>query len=295
MNSIAILTDSNSGITQTQAKELGIFVIPMPFMIDGKNYLEDIDLTQADFYRMLEDNSDIHTSQPAPGDIMGTWDKILKDYDQIVYIPMSSGLSSTCSNASIYARDYEDRVFVVNNQRISVTQRQSAIDAYVMAQNGIPAPEIKKILEETKFDSSIYITLDTLKYLKKGGRITPAATAFAEILNLKPILQIQGEKLDSFSKCRGIKQAKNIMINAIKNDIDHRFGGIDTSHPNCFLCIAHTNNYEAAEVFKSEIEAAFPGYPVHVDPLSLSIACHIGPGSIAMACARVIPQGQQIQ
>ncbi len=297
MSRVAILTDSNSGITQGQAKDLGITVLPMPFTIDGKDYLEDIDLTQEDFYRLLLEDVDIHTSQPSPAEMMDTWKELLKSYDEVLFIPMSSGLSSACSNALTFAEDFDGKVQVVNNQRISVTQRQSVIDAMQMAENGFSAKEIKTKLEETKFDSSIYIMLNTLKYLKKGGRITPAAAAFAEILNLKPILQIQGEKLDAFSKSRGIKQAKSIMINAIKSDIEHRFCCKDTVNSDIWLQVAYTQDSETADQFVTEIAEAFEGYPVkaiHSDPLSLSISCHIGPGALAIACTKVIPEGKHL-
>ncbi|MBO5551746.1 MAG: DegV family protein [Lachnospiraceae bacterium] len=296
MGKIAILTDSNSGITQSQAQELGIKVLPMPFTIDGRDYLEDINLTQKEFFELLSKDADIHTSQPSPAEVMDTWKELLREYDEIVHIPMSSGLSSSCANALTFAEDFDGRVQVVNNQRISVTQRQSVLDAMRMAETGFSAAQIKDRLEETKFDSSIYIMLNTLKYLKKGGRITPAAAAFAELLNLKPILQIQGEKLDAFSKCRGIKQAKNIMINAIRNDIEHRFKCNDSIRTKIWLEVAHTDNEEAAEQFVQEISEAFDGYPVkciHADPLSLSIACHIGPGALAVACTKVLPEGEQ--
>lgn len=298
MGKIAVLTDSNSGITQAQGKQMNITVLPMPFTIDGKDYLEDIDLTQEDFFRMLSEDADIHTSQPSPAEVIDTYKKLLEEYDEVLHIPMSSGLSSTCANAITYAEDFDGKVQVVNNQRISVTMRQSVIDAIRMAENGMSALEIKNILEETKFDSSIYIMLNTLKYLKKGGRITPAAATFAEILNLKPILQIQGEKLDAFSKCRGVKQAKNIMINAVKSDIEHRFNCKENVNSRIWLEVAHTNNDEAAAQFVREIAEAFEGYPVeaiHSDPLSLSIACHTGPGALAIACTKVLPQGAQIE
>lgn len=208
MSKTAIVTDSNSGITQAQAKELGIAVLPMPFFIDGELYMEDITLTQEEFYRRLGENSDISTSQPSPGDIMDLWDGLLKEYDEIVHIPMSSGLSSSCETAAALSADYDGKVQVVNNQRISITQRQSVLEAMELAENGRSASEIKEILEREKFESSIYITVDTLKYLKKGGRITPAAAAIGTVLNLKPVLTIQGEKLDAFAKVRGWKQAK---------------------------------------------------------------------------------------
>ncbi|NBH83628.1 DegV family protein [bacterium C-53] len=288
MSKTAIITDSNSGITQAEGKKLGITVIPMPFTIEGNDYFEDINLSQEEFYRLLAQNAEISTSQPAVGDLMDTWENLLKEYDDIVHIPMSSGLSSSCQTAITFAEEFDGRVQVVNNQRISVTQRQSVLDAIRLAENGKNASEIKKILEDTKFDSSIYIMVDTLKYLKKGGRVTPAAAAFAEILNLKPVLQIQGDKLDAFSKARGIKSARSIMIQAIKKDIEKRFGGFPVEEPNVYLQIAHTNNLDAALSFKEEIGKEFPGYDIYVDHLSLSVSCHIGPGSLALACTKIM-------
>ena len=212
MRKVAIATDSNSGITQAQARELGIFVLPMPFYINDELFLEDITLTQEQFYQKLEEGADVKTTQPAPGDVIEFWDKLLKDYDEVVQIPMSSGLSSTCETAEMLAEDYDGRVQVVNNQRISATQRQSALDALALANAGWSAAEIKELLEKTKFDSDIYITVDTLKYLKKGGRCTPAAAAIGTVLGIKPVLRIKGEKLDSFAKARGWKAAKKTMI-----------------------------------------------------------------------------------
>lgn len=284
MNKVAIVTDSNSGITQMQAKELGIHVIPMPFMIDEKTYFEDINLTQKEFYEKLETGEDVVTSQPSPEQVMDMWDELLNDYDEIVHIPMSSGLSGSCQSAMMLAGDYEQKVQVVNNQRISVTQRQSALDAKALAEKGKNASEIKKILEADKFNSSIYIMLDTLFYLKKGGRITPAAAAIGTLLKLKPVLQIQGEKLDAFSKARTSAQGKNTMINAIRNDMESRFGGVNKE--NIYLQIAYTKDLEAAEKFKEELLNEFPGFDIHMDPLSLSVACHIGPGALAVACCK---------
>ena len=285
MSKIAIVTDSNSGITQEMAKELGIFVLPMPFTIEGKEYFEDINLTQEEFYKKLGEDAEIFTSQPAPDSVMSLWEKILRDYDEIVHIPMSSGLSSSCQTALMLAREYDGRVQVVNNQRISVTQKQSCFDAKKLAAAGKSAVEIKKILEEDKMNSSIYIMLDTLYYLKKGGRITPAAAALGTLLRLKPVLQIQGEKLDAFAKARTSTQGKSIMINAIKNDIENRFGGMEAK--NVTLMIAHTNSFDAADAFKAEVEEAIPGITIEmVDPLSLSVSCHIGPGAIAVACTQ---------
>ncbi len=287
MTKIAIVSDSNSGITQTQAKELGIYVLPMPFMIDGKTYFEDIDLTQEQFYEMLSSGADISTSQPSPESVMKLWDELLQDYDEIVHIPMSSGLSGSCQSAIMLAEEYNGRVHVVNNQRISVTQRQSALDAKHLAQKGMSAEEIKNFLEADKFNSSIYIMLDTLYYLKKGGRITPAAAAIGTLLKLKPVLQIQGDKLDAFAKARTVTQGKSIMINAIKNDIINRFGGM-TEEKGIWLQIAYTYDRGAAEAFREEVAEVFPGYDIHIDPLSLSVACHIGPGSLALACCKKI-------
>jgi len=287
MSKVAVITDSNSGITQSQARELGIFVLPMPFFINEETYFEDISLTQEQFYEMLRGGAAIHTSQPSPDSVMRLWDQVLKEYDEIVHIPMSSGLSSSCQSAIMLARDYEGKVQVVNNQRISVTQRQAALDAKLLVSKGMNALEIKDFLEKDKFNSSIYIMLDTLYYLKKGGRVTPAAAALGTLLKLKPVLQIQGEKLDAFAKARTTNQGKSIMISAIKKDIETRFGGM-TEDKHIWLEIAHTANAEAAEVFKAEILEQFPGYDIHIDPLSLSVACHIGPGALAFACCKKI-------
>ena len=223
MSKVAILTDSNSGITQAQSKEMGVTVIPMPFFIDGEQYFEDINLTQEEFYKKLQEDADISTSQPSVGELQEYFDKLLKDYDEIVFIPMSSGLSGTCQTATMLADEYDRKVHVVNNQRISVTQRQSVIDALNLAKKGYSALEIKEILEREKMESSIYITLDTLKYLKKGGRITPAAAAIGTVLRLNPVLQIQGEKLDAYAKARGKASAKKIMLKAMSDDMEKRF------------------------------------------------------------------------
>ena len=283
---IGIITDSNSGITQSQAEELGIYVVPMPFMIDGQTYFEDINLTQEQFYEKLKAGADISTSQPSPESVTGLWDRLLEEYDQLVHIPMSSGLSGSCQTAMMLAQDYEGKVFVVNNHRISVTQRQSALDAKMLADEGKTGEEIQKILYDSRYDSSIYITVDTLKYLKKGGRITPTAAAFGTLLRIKPVLTIQGEKLDAFAKARTMKQEKNIMLMALKKDLEERFH--DGECRRTYLEIAHTANDEAAAELKAELEEMYPGAPIHVDPLSLSVACHIGPGSLAVACSRML-------
>ena len=283
---IAVVTDSNSGITQAQAKEMGVTVLPMPFMIDGETYYEDITLTQEQFYQRLKDNADIATSQPTPDSILKMWDGLLKEYDQIIHIPMSSGLSGSCSTAMVLAGEdeYEGKVFVVDNRRISVTQYQSVKDAQMLAAMGMDGAQIKKRLEETAADSVIFITVDTLKYLKKGGRITPAAAALGTLLKIKPVLIILGEKLDSFAKARTMKQAKTMMMNAIQKELDERLH--DSECRDCHLAIAHTDNEEAALEFKKEVEERFPNADVYMAPLSLSIACHIGPGSLAVTATR---------
>ena len=283
---IAVITDSNSGITQAQAKEMGITVLPMPFMIDGETYYEDITLTQEQFYQRLKDNSDISTSQPTPDSIMKLWDELLKEYDQIVHIPMSAGLSGSCATAMMLAGEdeYEGKVFVVDNHRISVTQYQSVKDAMMLADMGMDGAQIKKRLEETAADSVIFVTVDTLKYLKKGGRITPAAAALGTLLRIKPVLIILGEKLDSFAKARTMKQAKTLMMNAIQKELDERL--YDSECKDCHLAIAHSDNEEAALEFKKEVEERFPDADIYLAPLSLSIACHIGPGSLALTATR---------
>lgn len=286
MSRIAIVSDSNSGITQSQAKELGVTILPMPFFVGEETHFEDIDLTQEEFYQMLTQNVSISTSMPAVGSVTDLWDELLGEYDEIVHIPMSSGLSSSCETALMLAQDYDGKVQVVNNQRISVTQRQSVLDARDLAAQGRSAAEIKEILERDKLESSIYIMVDTLYYLKKGGRITPAAAALGTILRLKPVLQIQGDKLDAFAKARTVSQGKSIMINAVRNDMEKRFGGVNKD--NIWLQIAYTYDLDAATQLRDEVAAQFPGFAIHMDPLSLSIACHIGPGSLAVACCKKI-------
>lgn len=281
----AIVTDSNSGITQAEAKDLGVYVLPMPFMIDGETYEEDINLTHEQFYARLDEGADISTSQPSPDSVMKVWESALKEYDEIVHIPMSSSLSGSCQTAMMLAEDYDGKVCVVNNQRISVTQRQSVLDAVALAAAGLSAAQIREVLERTKMDSSIYVTVDTLKYLKKGGRITPAAAALGTLLKIKPVLQIQGEKLDSFSKARTMKQAKSTMLSAAEHDLKTRYN--DPEAENTWLEIAYSFDREAAEEFAAEVQAYFPkNTGLHIAPLSLSVACHIGPGSLAIACAK---------
>ena len=285
MSKVAIVTDSNSGITQADGKEMGVFVLPMPFYIYDELFFEEITLTQEEFYQKMESDADIKTSQPAPGDVMKLWDDILKEYDEIVHIPMSSGLSGSCETAMMLAEEYDGKVKVVNNQRISVTQRRSVMEAKALADAGKNAEEIKALLEEIKLESDIYITLDTLKYLKKGGRLTPAAAAIGTVLNLKPVLRIKGEKLDAFSKARGWKSAKKTMIQTIQKVIDTEFS--DCKGPeNLYIDAAYTGNQEDANEWKRELEETFPEYDIYMAPLSLSVACHIGPGARAVTVTK---------
>ena len=282
MSKIAIVTDSNSGITQKEGKELGISVIPMPFYINDELYFEDITLTQEEFYQKLDEDADIKTSQPAPGDVLDLWEKLLEDHDEIVHIAMSSGLSSSCATAAMLADDYDGKVQVVDNQRISVTQRQSVADAMKLAEEGKTAKEIKDILEADKLDSGIFIMVDTLKYLKKGGRVTSAGAAIGTVLGIKPVLQIHGEKLDAFAKTRGVKQAKKKMIAAVRKELEERFPDGDFAK-HAYLQSAYTKDKEAALKWKEELMAEFPEMEFHQDPLSLSVACHIGAGALAVA------------
>ena len=282
MARIAIVTDSNSGITQAEAEKLGIYVLPMPFMIGGETFFEGVNLTQEEFYRKLRTGVPVSTSQPAPDSVLRLWRRLLLDYDQVVHIPMSSGLSGSCQTAVMLADDFDGRVQVVNNQRISVTQRRSVEDAIRLADEGMDAAQIREFLEKDKFNSSIYIMVDTLFYLKKGGRITPAAAALGTLLRLKPVLQIHGEKLDAFAKARTTASARQIMLNAVMNDVSQRFHR-PLSDCGMWVDFAHTQNEEAILDFQKEVLAHFPGAESHVDPLSLSVSCHIGPGALAVA------------
>lgn len=288
MSSVAIVTDSNSGISQAEGKELGIYVIPMPCLVDGKLYYENVDITKEQFYHFMESDADLTTSQPSPGDVMDLWDKLLKEYDEIVHIPMSSGLSASCSTAMGLAQDYDGKVQVVNNQRISVTMQQSVMDAKHLAATGKSAAQIKEILEKEALESSIYLVVDTLKYLKKGGRITPAAALLGSALNLKPLLQIQGEKLDAYKKVRGMKAAKKNMLDAMKKDVEGRFADY-VAKGQLKLHVAYTTDEETAKQWMEEVQNAFPDLTLtRMDPLSFSITCHTGPGVLAIAASHAL-------
>lgn len=289
MKKIAVVTDSNSNITQQEAKELkDVYVIPMPFIVDGEEFFEDVNLTQEGFYEKLLAGADISTSQPSVGQVTELWDELLKNYDQIVHIPMSSALSESCNSAKNYAKEYNGRVVVVDNRRISITLRQSVLDALTLAKKGYDGEEIRQELEETQSDSSIYIMVDTLKYLKKGGRITPAAAAIGTLLKIKPVLQIQGGKLDQYAKVMNEKVARMKMIGAMKHDFETRFAEF-VANGEIEIEMAYTNCESKAEEFKKQVQEAFPNVKIGpMVPLPLSIACHIGSGALAVACARVL-------
>ena len=286
MSKTAIITDSNSMITVEEAAALGIYLVPMPFMFgtDSATYYEGINLSREEFFARLETDDQIVTSQPAPTEVLKVWDEALKTYDEVVYIPMSSGLSGSCQSAMMLSSDYDGRVQVVDNQRISVTMKASVLDAIELSRRGMGAARIREVLEKVKFDSSIYIMLDTLKYLKRGGRITPAAAAIGSLLRIKPVLQIKGERLDAFSKARTAAQGKNTMITAMRNDIEKLYGGLDKD--SVWLYAVHANVPEEEKIWLKEVEEAFPGIPVYPDQLSLSVCCHIGPGALAIACSK---------
>ena len=284
MSKVAILTDSNSGITQEEAEQAGIYVFPTPVYINDEVFYEGVDLTTDQFFARQAEGAEIKTSMPVVGDVIDKWESLLEDYDEVVYIPLSSGLSSSCETAIMLAEDYDGKVQVVNNQRISVTMKLSVYDAKRLADAGKSATEIKEILEAMKFESTIYIMVDTLEYLKKGGRITPAAAAIGSLLRIKPVLQIRGEKLDSFAKARTVKQAKQIMMDAIAKDMDEVLH--DSTGENTIIAMAHTQNEEEIAKFKAEVEERFPGHDIFVDPLSLVVSSHIGPGALAVTCTK---------
>lgn len=282
-NKIAIVTDTNSGITQEEAKELGIYLIAMPFFINKNTYYEGITLSQEEFFKKLENDENISTSQPSPGTVIELWDNLLKDYDYILHIPMSSGLSSSMETARMLSSDYEGKVLVVDNKRISVTFRQSILDALYLIEKGLSAKEIQEILEKEALESIIYVTVDTLKYLEKGGRITPAVAALGSIFNIKPVLLIDGGKLDTYKKVRGLKSAQKAMIEAIKNDIENRFKGTDY-----LIQTAYSGDLEQGNKWNETVKQAFPEHDVYNDVLPMSICCHVGPGALGITCVKKI-------
>ena len=284
MKKTAIVTDSNSGITPAEAEERGIYLVPMPFFIDGELFYEGVNLSHEDFYSKMAAGADISTSQPTPGAVLDLWDTLLEDHDELVYIPMSSALSGSCATAEALAEDYDGRVTVVDNQRISATQRQSVLDAVSMVNDGQDASRINEVLLRDKLEASIYITVDTLKYLKKGGRITAAAAAFGTVLGIKPVLQIQGEKLDAFAMAHGMKSAKKQMLDAVEKDLETRFAG----KKGVYVAAAYTCSDDEAKLWAEEIRARFGDrFNGYIAPLSLSVACHTGPGAYGVGCVKI--------
>ena len=288
MPGIGIMTDSNCGIMPSDQTAYGIHVLPMPIIIDDETFYEGINITPEDFYKKQAYGSTITTSQPSPGDVTAMWDELLKSYGEVVFIPMSSGLSNTCQTALILADDepYRGKVFIVDNHRISITQALSVLDAKILADEGKTGAEIKSILESEALDATIYIAVDTLEYLKKGGRITPAAAAVGSMLRLNPVLTIQGDKLDSFAKARGMKSAFHTMLNAVKNDVSTRLASLRAQ--GCLkIGVANTlMEPEKLKAFKAEMQENFPDMELVYFPLTMSIGTHVGPGGLGIGAVR---------
>ena len=286
MKKIAIVTDSNSGIGKNAPE--GVFVVPMPFLINDEDYFENINLSQEEFYKLLSEDANVSTSQPSIGNLSDFWTDVLKDYDEIVHIPMSSGLSNSCATATSLANDFDGRVYVADNRRVSISLKESVYDAVKLREAGKTAAEIKEYLVNTSADSSIYIAVDTMKFLKKGGRVTPAAAMIGSILKIKPILQIHGEKLDKYMLARGSIKAREILKEALKKDLEGKFAEYTMKGEMC-VSVAYTDNPAEAEKFMAEFQEMMPEIPVHFnDPLPLSVTCHIGPGALGVACTRFI-------
>ena len=283
MQNIGIVTDTNSGMTQAEAEACGVMLVPMPFTVNGRDYVENVNMSYGEFFEYLACNAQVATSQPSPESVLSVWDEALKIYERIIYIPMSSALSSSCQSAKLFAEDYGGRVLVVDNRRISLTQKQSVYDALHWRDMGLCAEEIVDNLMQTALDASIYLTVDNLNYLKRGGRITPSVAAIGAVLNIKPVLQIQGGKLDTFKKVRGLHAAQNTMLNAIRNDFDTRFAGTEM-----LLRTAYTGDAAVGRIWNAQVQERFPEYKVTGDPLPISISCHVGPGVIALGVMKKI-------
>ncbi len=273
MSKIAVVTDTNSGMSPEDAEKHGIFLLPMPFVVDGKEYFEGVNCTYEHFFEMLGSGADVSTSQPSPESITALWDKLLGTYDAVVHIPMSSALSGSCGTAKALAADYGGRVEVADNKRISLSQRQSAIDAVTLAGRGLDAAGIRERLEKNAYNASIYLAVNTLELLKKSGRVTKAGAAIASVLNLKPVLQIQGEKLDAFSKARGMANAEKIMLTAAEKDRSERFAG-----KKIHIEAAYSGDLEPALEWQKTVQKSFKGYNVLLYKLPVSISCHVGAG-----------------
>ena len=283
---IAIVTDSNSGIIKNAPD--GVFIVPMPCLINDEDYFEGINLSYEEFYKMLAEDANVSTSQPSIGNLSDFWTDILKEYDEIVHIPMSSGLSQAYATAANLAKDFDGRIFVVDNHRVSITLKESVFDAIKLREQGKTAAEIQEYLQESGADSSIYIAVDTMKYLKKGGRVTPAAAVIGSILKIKPVLQIHGEKLDRYMLARGNIKAREVLKDALKKELETQFAEYTAKGEMC-VSVAYTDNMQEAEKFIEEFRALMPNIPLHFnDPLPLSVSCHIGPGALGVSCSRFL-------
>ena len=283
MQKTGIITDTNSGMTQAEARECGVTLMPMPFTVNGKNYVENVNMSYMEFFEHLADGAQVATSQPSPEDVMACWKQALEDCDKLIYIPMSSALSSSCQSAKLFAEDFDGRVLVADNRRISISQKQSVYDALHWRDMGLSAEEILQNLMDTALDASIYLTVDDLSYLKRGGRITPSVATIGTVLNIKPVLQIQGGKLDTYKKVRGLHAAQNTMLEAIRKDLETRFAGTPM-----ILRTAYTGDAAIGKAWNAQVQEQFPEYQVTGDPLPISIACHVGPGVIALGLMKKI-------
>jgi len=283
MQKVGIITDTNSGMTQAEASACGVSLMPMPFTVNGRNYVENVNMSYMDFFEHLAGGAQVATSQPAPKDVLSCWEQALKSFEKVIYIPMSSALSSSCQSAKLFAEDFNGRVLVADNHRISISQKQSVYDALHWRDMGLSAEEILAKLMETALDASIYLTVDNLKYLKRGGRITPSVAAIGTVLNIKPVLQIQGGKLDTYKKVRGLHAAQNTMLDAVRRDLNERFNGVPM-----LLRTAYTGDTTIGKVWNAQVQEKFPEFEVTGDPLPISIACHVGPGVIALGLMKKI-------
>ena len=283
MEKIGIITDTNSGMTGQEARDCGVALMPMPFTVNGREYVENVNMGYEEFFERLAGGASVATSQPSPEEVTACWEKALETCDRLIYIPMSSALSSSCQSAALFAEDFGGRVIVVDNHRISITQKQSVYDAVRWREAGLSADQIARNLLDTAMDASIYLTVDDLKYLKRGGRITPSVAAIGTVLNIKPVLQIQGGKLGTYKKVRGLHAAQNTMLDAIRKDLDTRFSDMPM-----VLRTAYTGDADVGRLWNSQVQARFPEYHVTGDPLPISIACHVGPGVLALGLMRKI-------
>ena len=283
MEKIGIITDTNSGMTVQEARDCGVALMPMPFTVNGREYVENVNMGYEEFFERLAGGASVATSQPSPEEVTACWEKALETCDRLIYIPMSSALSSSCQSAALFAEDYGGRVIVVDNHRISITQKQSVYDAVRWRDAGLDADQIARNLMDTAMDASIYLTVDDLKYLKRGGRITPSVAAVAMVLNIKPVLQIQGGKLDTYRKVRGLHAAQHTMVEAVRRDLETRFA--DTP---VLLRTAYTGDADVGRVWNTQVQQQFPQFHVTGDPLPISIACHVGPGVLAMGLMRKV-------